>query len=182
MRDNISEIEQNLPSIISKKVVTLLEDRVEEEKREENLIFFNVPENEAQERNEKFIRDLCNDSLGLDLSNVTINEVVRLGPKPKSRTDKSRLVKVVIRDRETRANILKGAYRLKDAEQKLHKKVGIGRDLTKSQREQGKALRLKLAKLKNDFPNKKWAIHRDQVVEITPRPGFPQRRDQGGGN
>lgn len=58
----------------------------------------------------------------------------------------------------------------------------IGRDLTTSQREQGTAPRLKLAKLKNDFPNKKWAIRRDQVVEITPGLGFPQRGDQGGGN
>ena len=59
--DKISEIEHNLQSNISRKVVTLLEDCVEEEKREDNLIFFNVSENDACEQDEKFIRELCDE-------------------------------------------------------------------------------------------------------------------------
>ena len=92
--DKISEIKHNLPSIISRKLVTLLEDRVEEEKQEENLIFFNVSENDACEQNEKFNRELCDEVFGLDLRDVAIDEMVRLGAKPKSQTDKPRPVRI----------------------------------------------------------------------------------------
>ena len=179
--NKISEIEQNLPAIISRKMVSLLDDRVEEEKREENLIFFNVPETDAREQDEEFIRELCDEALGLDMRDVAINEMVRLGAKPKTENDKSRPVRLVIKDRDKRADILRNAHKLKDADKDLHKKVGINKDLTKSQREQRKTLRSKLNKLKLDFPNKKWAIRRDEVVEITHGPGFPQRGDQRGG-
>jgi len=39
-----------------------------------------------------------------------------------------------------------------------------------SQREHNKALRQKLNKMIKDFPNKKWAIRRDKVIEL---PGAP---------
>jgi hypothetical protein len=50
------------------------------------------------------------------------------------------------------------------------KKVGIGKDLTRTQCEHNKALRQKLNKMKKDFPNKKWAIRKDKVIEL---PGAP---------
>ena len=81
-----------------------------------------------------------------------------------------RLLKVIIRDNETRGTILKNAHMLKDSSKAVHKKVGIGKDLTRTQREHNKALRQKLNKMKKDFPNKKWVIRKDKVIEL---PGAP---------
>lgn len=181
MKDDISKIEQNLPSLVSKKVVSLLEDKVEVEKREKNIIFFNIPESDSRDADEKFVRNLVNHELGVDMSNVVVDDITRLGSKPKNRSDKSRPLKITIQDRETRADIFKNAYRLKDADSDLHKKVGIGRDLTKSQREDYKLLKQKLSNLRENYPNKKWVIRGDDVVELKQGPGFPPQGDQRGG-
>lgn len=177
LKDDLTDLKDTLPIIVSRRVVSVIQDKVEEDKREDNLIFFNVPESESIEVDEEFILELCKESLGVN--DIQINEASRLGPKPKSNNDKARIVKVMIKNKESRSNILKNAYKLKDAKKDTHKKVGIGRDLTRSQREHNKLLRTKLAKMVKDFPNKKFSIRNDQVVEVGP--GFPPRGDQGGG-
>jgi hypothetical protein len=96
--------------------------------------------------------------------------VIYKGAKPRSADDRYRLLKVAIRDNETRGTILKNAHMLKDSSKAVHKKVGIVKDLTRTQREHNKVLRQKLNKMKKDFPNKKWAIRRDKVIEL---PGAP---------
>ena len=137
------------------------------------MIFFNVPEKDTStvdtvETDKQFVLDLCSESLGME-TNISISDLQRFGSKPKSADD--RLLKVVIRDNDTRGTILKNAHMLKDSSKAVHKKVGIGKDLTRTQREHNKALRQKLNKMKKDFPNKKWAIiRRDKVIEL---PGAP---------
>ena len=59
---------------------------------------------------------------------------------------------------------------LKDSSKAVHKKVGIGKTLTRTQCEHNNALRQKLNKMKKNFPNKKWVIRNDKVIEI---PGAP---------
>jgi len=61
--------------------------------------------------------------------------VIYKGAKPRSADDRYRLLKVVIRDNETRGTILKNAHMLKDWSKAVHKKVGIGKNLTRTQHE-----------------------------------------------
>ena len=59
----------------------MFEDKVDEEKREANLILFNVPEADriSTEEDEKFVRQLGTESLGLD--EIEIDNLQRLGAK-----------------------------------------------------------------------------------------------------
>ena len=66
----LDELKDNLPSLIIKRIVNMLEDTVEGEKRDDNLIFFNIPENSAEE-DESFIKE----SLGLGETCVTIDNM-----------------------------------------------------------------------------------------------------------
>ena len=77
---------------------------------------------------------------------------------------KDRPLKVSIDKRETRGGILRNSYKLKN-NSKL-KKVGIGRDLTKKQREVSKVIRKDLLKIRVDQPGKNWGIRRDKIVEL----------------
>jgi seryl-tRNA synthetase len=43
---NISELIDNLPKIVSEQVSQIIDDKSEEVKRQSNVIFFGVPENE----------------------------------------------------------------------------------------------------------------------------------------
>ena len=135
------------------------------------MIFFNVPEKDTStvETDKQFVLDLCSESLGME-TNISICDLQKFGAKPKTADDRYRLLKVIIKDNETRGTILKNAHILKDSSKAVHKKVGIGKDLTRTQREHNKALRQKLNKMKKDFPNKKWAIRKDKVIEL---PGAP---------
>ena len=101
----------------------------------------------------QFVLDLCSESLGME-TNISICDLQKFGAKPKTADDRYRLLKVIIKDNETRGTILKNAHMLKDSSKAVHKKVGIGKDLTRTQREHNKALRQKLNKMKKDFPNK----------------------------
>jgi len=183
LREGVTEMKDNLPQLITEKLVNMFEDKVEEEKREANLIFFNVPETDNEGSlidDEKFVKELCSDSLGVE--DLIINKVHRLGAKPKSDKDKQRLLKVVIRDGDARGRILRNAYKLKDANVD-HKKIGISKDLTQSQRDSNKQLRVRLEKLKKDKPNQKWAIRRGKIIELNSiRPsGIPPRPGDGPG-
>ena len=119
------------------------------------MIFFNVPEKDTStvEADKQFVLDLCSESLGME-TNISICDLQKFGAKPKTADDRYRLLKVIIKDNETRGTILKNAHMLKDSSKAIHKKVGIGKDLTRTQREHNKALCQKLNKMKKDFPNK----------------------------
>ncbi|MES9906445.1 MAG: hypothetical protein ABW168_27655, partial [Sedimenticola sp.] len=98
----------------------------------------------------------------------------RLGAKPKRGTNNSRLLRLTIKDRNTRGSILKNAHRLKNASVETHKRLGIGRDMTKNQREQNRALRNDLEKRRIEFPEKRWVIRREKVIELpSERGGIP---------
>ena len=68
--------------------------------------------------------------------------------------------------------LLRSASKLKNTKIQAHKKIGIGRDLTKKQRERNDELRSQFAKIKKDFTNRNWAIRREKVVEV-PGKGIP---------
>ena len=125
------------------------------------------------------VKDVVEEALKIE--NVEIKEVQRLG-KYVTGSEKERPLKVTIEKRETRGNILKNSYKLKSSSK--FKNVGIGRDLTKKQREANKILRKDLVKARADQPEKNWVIRRDKIIEIpasTHMSGPPIRSGDGMG-
>ena len=112
------------------------------------------------------VKAVCRNVLGI-ASEVNIEEVCRLGIREKEGVGKPRPLRVKILERKERGTILKNAYKLKNSADM--KKVGIGRDLTRRQREANKLLRKELQRVKNDRPERSWAIRRDKIVEVPAR-------------
>lgn len=176
IQKDVEDIRDNMPELITQTVSSIIEDKAEEERRECNLIIFNAPEHiseiQAAEKDLSFVREVFNDSLDLADSMIYIQEAQRLGAKPKNGATNSRLLRLTIKDRNTRGLILRNAYKLKSAKVESHKRIGIGRDLTKKQREQNRALRRELERQRSDFPDKRWVIRREKVIEL-PSGGIP---------
>ncbi|CAG2208047.1 unnamed protein product [Mytilus edulis] len=146
--------------------ITIIDDKSEEEKREANVIIFGIPETEegdSKMKDTEFIQGLCSDSLGVD--NIDIDEITRLGVKPKKGSGKFRLTRLVVKDNTSRNNLFRNAYKLKDTKIGAQKKVGKGRDLIKKQKEINNALRIELGQMKKDFPHRSLAIRREKIVE-----------------
>lgn len=173
--EQVNNIHQQLPHLITEKVGEILSDRQEVEAREENFIIFNLNESEGKESRKKDV-DLLQDIFTniLKVENVHLEDITRLGRYEKD-SDKMRPVRVAIKNRVVRGQILRNAHKLKNSE--TFKKVGIGRDLTKKQREANKALRKQLLKLKKDEPENNWAIRRDKLVKLPP-PSLVDRGDR----
>ena len=63
---NVSELSDNLPKIVSEQVSQIIDDKSEEVKRQSNVIFFGVPENEEGDprlNDLECVTDLCSQSL-----------------------------------------------------------------------------------------------------------------------
>lgn len=169
LNDKVENVIKELPELVSEKVSDLLMDKQEEENRENNIMFFNIPEGSVEHEEGEdtdCVKELCHNVLGIE-TRLPISEIYRLGKRAKNAKDleeKPRPLRVVIKERAVRGDILKNAYKLKDSAD--FKKVGIGRDLTKRQREANKALRKELQQRKKDQPDRKWAIRRDKIVEV----------------
>lgn len=88
----VDELKDNLLSLITERIVTMLEDKAEEEKREDNLICFNIPEIIAEE-DASFIKELLTESWGLGETCDTIDSMQRSGAKPKDVNSRHRLLK-----------------------------------------------------------------------------------------
>ena len=95
---------------------------------------------------------MCSQSLGVH--DIVFEELTRLGAKSKRGPGKHPLLRFKDTDEVKRNNILRSAFMLKNTKIQAHKKKGIGRDLTKKQRERNDELRSQLAKIKKDFPNR----------------------------
>lgn len=172
---DVSSLRNSLPIIIN----DIYLDKQEQESRESNLIFFNIKEN--TNGNDKMedtviVRAVCEEALNI---NVDIKELQRLG-KFVAGSEKDRPLKVTIEKRETRGGILRNSYKLRNNSK--FKKVGIGRDLTKKQRETNMVMRKDLLKMRVDQPEKTWGIRRDKIVELpgyAHMPGLPMGSGDG---
>ena len=74
---------------------------------------------------------------------------------------------------------MKSAHKLKNAKKVSHRKVGISKDLTQSQRENNKILRQELMRKKEECPEKKWVIRREKVIELKGHTGIPPGQSGG---
>jgi hypothetical protein len=113
---------------------TIAEQR-EREHRASNIVIYNIPESNCSETEDRIREDLSTvrsilKVTGIEGPNV-VEKCIRLGKKDKG---KSRVTKVMLKDKGIRAKILKRAKTLKDVED--FNKVYAGPDLTKMQRKE----------------------------------------------
>ncbi|CAC5406564.1 unnamed protein product [Mytilus coruscus] len=121
---NISELNENLPMIVSQQISQIIDDKSEVEKREANIIIFGIPKSEkgySRIKDTEFIQALSRDSLGID--NIVIDEITRLGAKPKKGSGKFKLTRLIVKDNTSRNNLFRNAYKLKDTKIGAHKKI-----------------------------------------------------------
>ena len=59
---NLSQLNENLPKMVSQQISQIIDDKSEEEKREANVIIFGIPETEegdSKMKDTEFIQGLC---------------------------------------------------------------------------------------------------------------------------
>ena len=79
----ITDLNDNVPRIVSEQTTKIIDDKYEEERRESNIIIFGVPDSEEGDTKAKdidFIHHICRESLCVE---IIIDEITRLGVKHK---------------------------------------------------------------------------------------------------
>jgi hypothetical protein len=128
------------------------EELKERERREPNLIIHNVPESDLPDKKEREDRDLRGlqklfNLIGVDLE---VSEVVKFTRREGEKSDGEhpRPLKVVLRRKDDRDQVLANVYKLNKCNQEDWRKITVVSDLTKMQRSEEAELR-KLAASKN---------------------------------
>ena len=142
LKDNVkTEVSVDFEKIVEKK----LQERDELLKRENNLIFWGVPECSSDDIDERrdydchFIMEVCRE-LGVFYSKI--NQIIRLGKRQPIGPDiKPRGIMVKFADKSKKRVVLRNSSKLKTTANEDYKKVSISRDLTQQQREQDKKSR-----------------------------------------
>lgn len=160
LESKVSDLEGNMNKLVTKEeasqmknevkdevirdfetiVDTKLKEREELTKRENNLIFWGVPECDSENIEERrdfdshFISDIC---IELGINEPKISQILRLGKRQSGQsTIKPRGILAKFVEKSQKRDILKKSAKLKNPSNKDLKKVSISRDLTRAQREE----------------------------------------------
>lgn len=168
---------------IASQVDTAVKEKMLQQVKRDNLVFFNVPESDCmtgldrKTEDEESITDLLQDHLNINLPAGDLNPL-RLGTKKESGP---RPLKIKVLNKKVRMDILKKAHTLSsvNTEDEWVKSVHIAQDLTEQQRKEGKELREARDKKRREAAelgdtDKLWVIRKGKVVQI-PK---PSKRDQ----
>lgn len=164
--------ETNLDKLIDKKVEQkveeVLEERREGEKRTNNIIISNFPEIEEDSGNneeECMVRYFENEA---PVKKSDIAKAYRLGKK---RDGKPRLLKVELKDKETKEQIKQAAIRINKGKE-FKQRTYVNDDLTPKQREKEAHLRREL-KSRREAGESDLIIRNGQIVSRTSIQGTP---------
>jgi len=120
----------------------VMKELEERKKREGNLVIYGVDELDSQSREERTDHDTEKtlevlNSCKTPIQAKELTKIIRLGRFDKEK-EESRPILVTLKEPEKKANIFKGAVHLKETEK--WKDVKLSNDLTKTERENEKAL------------------------------------------
>ena len=122
-----------------------MEELGERNKRRNNVVLYNVPESTKEDPKERQSDDMvrCCDLFEglLRVMDVKMESTVRMGKKEEGRKC---LLLVKLSNESEKKSILANAKNLKGEENPWKKRVGISRDMTKMERDQGMKLREEL--------------------------------------
>ena len=148
-------IEERLKTNVTEVIVA----QKEREDRKNNLVLFNIPENEDNDKglelDKRYAADVCKfvDPEFSESSKSTSVEfkIERLGtrrkPSPDNPSPRPRPIKICFSDHTRRDRVLKSARKLKDS---AYKHVGISADKTKEERDRDYLNRTELKRRKNE--------------------------------
>jgi len=137
-------IERNFKDSIITEVRQIMKEHKDRELRENNLVFFNVPESKATEKTEKIQEDIqivCEvlQAIGIKDEDYDITKAYRLG-NPKSDQSqegtKSRPLRVCLDKKESKKKVLGAAKKMKDVTEEKIKNIAISADMTSAQRQE----------------------------------------------
>ena len=175
----VSELEAKIELNIEKKIEDMLDERLEREKKKNNLIIFGVPEAPDDNKNkqgaerkqydieklEKLNDGLCDE---LNIETSMIDNIYRIG-KVSTNTNRPRPICIKLKNASDKYRLLNNAKRLREAQSGWQKEVYISLDYTKHQRELRKKAMDEL-KIRRDAGELNLVIRNFKVVT---RPGNP---------
>ncbi len=129
-----------------------------------NLVIHNIPESGSADKDLIAASDMIAHEFKIK---TQINKATRMGKPDEESKDKPRLLRIEMTVASDRKLILQRAPELRSSEHETYSKVYIRPDLTRRQREESKNLREKLATIRTNQPDKKWAIKQGRIVENT---------------
>jgi len=134
-----------------------IKERMDRERRRNNVVIRNIPEGDTEDADLKALWEF------LELENVVYEKPTRIGRKRGS--GKSRPLKLELRNKSKKFDILKKAHTLGKSEDEKLKEIYISPDLTLAQRNERKTLRDEL-KRRKDNGEKDIAIRRGRILKI----------------
>lgn len=157
----LEAIEQNFDVktdyIIQKKFDEYVYEQAELEKRKTNVILHKVKEPDAsltiEQKKQEDTRAVMKigREIGINLKEDDIRSVYRIGRKPETNQPaRNRIMCVVFKDGNTKAEMLRNARNLKDSSDNELKEVFVTPDMTQRQREEHKLLRDELIRRRNN--------------------------------
>lgn len=180
LRDELSVYRNEQSKInceTSEKIANLATDSIAEirdrESRKQNVIFFNVPESDHEDPEERRIYDqaqvhhVCSNVLEVDCE---LSNVIRLGKK----TDSSRPLRATTTNLKQTQDILRASRKLAEHSSEEVNKISLKRDMTPLEREEMRKL-VKIRNLKRQSAEAagesslQWVIRKGRVIS-TARP------------
>ena len=175
LEGRVAELERGVERRINDKISDVLEERMEQEKRKNNLIFFGVPEAEEEVKGKDRatfdttqLRSLGTAHKDLAIGASDIEVMYRIG-KPKK--DVHRPLCVKFGENKVKARVLRSGKYLRGVETK--KSIFISPDLTKTQRSKNRSLYEELKKRREET-EEDLMIKNGKIIK---RPEKPQRDD-----
>ena len=172
------KIEEKIEKIVDKKVQEYLEEKEEKEKRKLNIIVCNLPESteenpEARKEDDMDrVRDLI--TTISDVPGEDINNPVRLGQIQIGSQARPRLLRMEVRNEESKKKILQNASKLRKHKPNTASKdfIYINNDYTPKQRDHIKELRQELKKRTDDGEKDLMISYRDFKIVKRMERGF----------
>lgn len=137
-----------LEEAMSRMTTSVLEEANDQQRRRKNLIISGVPESVTRSAEDRKAEDKSRVKTILDeLIECDENLIVHVHRMGKIVDGRNRILRVVLRDEESKQRILKTARRLKTSE--IFQDIFINPDLTLAQRQEKKHLRYELKRRKD---------------------------------
>ena len=130
----------NMKKIMKETLQQQEQEKEDNEKRENNLVLFNVPESKLETPKKNGSEDLqvfiqfCAKGLRIELDENQIDKVIRIGKIRNEDTPRPRPLKIVLKEKKNKVNIFKTLRNLKEAELNFQL-ISVSHDYSRQTRE-----------------------------------------------